>query len=363
MIDYRRYYFIFLKMNNRLSDTISLDAIEKIDLANSNWWQPKIEKKLLKNLMKRSDFKAWTHTLLYFISLFTSGYLAYLSWGTWLSIPAFFLYGTIYANSNSRWHEYGHRTVFRTRWLNDFFYEISSFLAFFEPVSWRWSHTNHHSKTRHIDLDLEIADPRPVKLWPIFFTEFFGYYRIKAEFIKILKHSFRYFKINKDFTGNKPPLSVIDLVPDNQINRMVRTSRIFLLIILTTISLAFYLGSIIPLFFVVTPQMYGGPILWILAFTQHAGLKFNSFDHRETTRTIYLDPFLGYFLYSNMQYHIEHHIYPQVPFYNLPKLHRLIKNQLPESNKGLIDAYKEIIPAIIKQSKDLSYNIEKKLPT
>ena len=107
-------------------------------------------------------------------------------------------------------------------------------MAFFEPVSWRWSHANHHSKTRHIDLDLEIADPRPVKLWPIFFTEFFGYYRIKAEFIKIIKHSLRDFKINKDFTGNKPPLSIIDLVPNSQINRMVWTSRIFLLIIFST---------------------------------------------------------------------------------------------------------------------------------
>jgi fatty acid desaturase len=118
-----------------------------------------------------------------------------------------------------------------------------------------------------------------------------------------------------------------------------------------------------PLLFVVTPQIYGGPILWILAFLQHAGLKFDSLDHRETTRTVYLGPILGYFLYSNMQYHIEHHVFPQIPFYNLPKLHKLIKNQLPKSNNGLIDAYKEIIPAMIKQSKDPSYNIKKILPT
>ena len=64
-----------------------------------------------------------------------------------------------------------------------------------------------------------------------------------------------------------------------------------------------------------------------------------------------------------MQYHIEHHACPQVPFYNLPEFHSLIKDQLPKSNKGLIDAYKEIIPAMIKQSKDSSYNIEKILPT
>ena len=349
-------------MSHKNLNEINLNSIEEIDLANSDWWQPKIDKKDLKNLMKRSDGKAWIHTILYFSMLLVFGYIAYLSWGTWWSIPAFFIYGAIYANSNSRWHEYGHRTVFRTRWLNDFFYEISSFLAFFEPVSWRWSHANHHSKTRHIDLDLEIADPRPVKLWPIFFTEFFGYYRIKAEFIKIIKHSLRDFKINKDFTGNKPPLSIIDLVPNSQINRMVWTSRIFLLIIFSTIFFAYYIGSFIPLLLIVTPQIYGSPILWILAFTQHAGLKFNSSDHRETTRTLYLGPILGYFLYSEMQYHIEHHVFPQVPFYNLSKLHQLIKSQLPKSNSGLIDAYREIIPAMLKQSKDPLYEIQKEIP-
>ena len=134
-----------------------LSSIEEIDLSDSIWWQPKIERSELKKLMQRRDSPAWTHTILYFAALFGSGYIAYLSWGTWYSILAFFIYGTIYANSNSRWHEYGHRTVFRTRWLNDFFYEIGSFLAFFESVSWRWSHTNHHSKTRFLELDLEIA--------------------------------------------------------------------------------------------------------------------------------------------------------------------------------------------------------------
>ncbi len=98
-----------------------LDSIEKIDLTNTTWWQPKIDRSDLKKLMKRKDLPAWIHAIIYFGSLFGSGYLAFLSWGTWYAVPAFFLYGTIYANSNSRWHEYGHRTAFKTRWLNDFF--------------------------------------------------------------------------------------------------------------------------------------------------------------------------------------------------------------------------------------------------
>ena len=63
-----------------------------------------------------------------------------------------------------------------------------------------------------------------------------------------------------------------------------------------------------------------------------------------------------------MQYHIEHHSCPQIPFYNLPKFHELIKDQLPEPNKALVDAYLEIIPAVIKQAKDPNYEIKKFIP-
>ena len=59
----------------------------------------------------------------------------------------FFLYGTIYSFSVSNWHETVHRTAFRSRWLNDFFYHISSFMCDFEGFRWRWSHTFHHTYT------------------------------------------------------------------------------------------------------------------------------------------------------------------------------------------------------------------------
>ena len=338
---------------------VKVEEINKIELDSNTWWQPQIDRKIFKKLAQRSNSKAWFHTILYFGILLISGIIACLTWGTWLAVPAFFIYGTIYACSNARWHEYGHRTVFKNRNLNEFFYYISSFLAFFEPISWRWSHANHHSKTRHQELDLEIADPRPTNLRILFFTEFFGYYRVKAELLKIIKHSFKVFDKSEQ---DNDKIYITDLVPEKEINKMVLSSRVFLLIIISTIGLSAYLNSFLPLFLIITPQIYGGPVLWLLAFTQHAGLKFDSNDHRETTRTIILGPILGTFLYSNMQYHIEHHVCPQIPFYNLPEFHSLIQNQLPRSNKGIIEAYKEIIPAIIKQSKDPNYEIVQNIP-
>ena len=60
-----------------------------------------------------------------------------------------------------------------------------------------------------------------------------------------------------------------------------------------------------------------------------------------------------------MQYHIEHHACPQIPFYNLPKLHQQIKSQMPLPNVSFISGLLEMIPAIIKQSKDKNYYIPK----
>ncbi len=342
--------------------SIKVEEIDKIELNHKDWWQPKIDKKVYKQLCQRSDAKAWFHTILYFGLLFITGLIAIYSWGTWYAIPAFILYGSVYACSNARWHEYGHRTVFKSRKLNDFFYYISSFIAFFEPISWRWSHANHHSKTRYLDLDIEIADPRPTNLRILFFTEFFGYYRVKAELQKIFKHSLRIFTSQNSFSDEEAKISVADLVPDREKNKMVWSSRIFVGIIFLTIALSIILQSFLPLLLIITPQIYGGPLLWILAFPQHAAMKFDSHDHRETTRTVILGPILGTFFYANMQYHIEHHSCPQIPFYNLPKFHELIKDQLPEPNKGLVDAYLEIIPAVIKQAKDPNYEIKKFIP-
>ena len=53
-------------------------------------------------------------------------------------------------------------------------------------------------------------------------------------------------------------------------------------------------------------------------------------------------------------------MFPMVPSYNLPKLHEEIKNQLPKP-QSLYEAYKDIIPAIIKKTKDPNYFIPVKL--
>ena len=316
--------------------------------AGNKWWKPKIDKELLIKLHKKNDFEPILNTCLYFLFLIFLGYLAYLSWGSWYAVPAFLMYGTFYSFTNARWHEYGHRTFFKSRILNDIFYEISSFLHYLESVSWRWSHKHHHARTLHQGVDYEIQVSRPAKLFSLFFLECFKCGLLWNELKKIFKHSF----------GIITPLA-IDCVPEKQRWKMIWNSRFLMFTKIFIISWSIYIESFLPCMFIFTPNIYGSAFLQFLVMTQHGGLKTDSWDHRESTRTFYTNYFLGWLCYINMQYHIEHHIYPQIPFYNLPKLHNAIKDQLPKSNTSFIEVLIEMIPAIIKQSKDSKYHIKK----
>jgi MocE subfamily Rieske [2Fe-2S] domain protein len=114
--------------------------------------------------------------------------------------------------------------------------------------------------------------------------------------------------------------------------------------------------------FVALPRFYGGWLHQLLGLTQHAGLKENIFDHRQNTRTVYINPVFRY-LYMNMNYHVEHHSTPMIPYHALPRLHEVIKDQTPPAYPGLWACYKEMIPALIKQAtEDPEYHIVRPIP-
>src|SRR6202140_668673 len=129
------------------------------------WYRPDISRKELKELTQRSDAKGLIDFAIWGVCLGASGYLAYLSLGTYWVIPAFFLYGTIYSSCDARWHECAHGTPFRTHWLNEVFYRLVSLMNMREGTYLRWSHTRHHTETIQVGIDPEIQVMRPANYW------------------------------------------------------------------------------------------------------------------------------------------------------------------------------------------------------
>ena len=68
------------------------------------------------------------------------------------------------------------------------------------------------------------------------------------------------------------------------------------------------------------------------------------------------------FIYWNMNYHVEHHMYPLVPFHSLYKLHALVKDDCPPPYPTILSAWREILPTIIRQKKDPTYHVKRVLP-
>jgi len=320
-------------------------------LAGAEWYACPIPRKRLKELMKRKDGPAIRDTILWLGLLLAFGAGAALTWGTWWAVPFLFCYGVLYGSAgDSRWHEAGHGTAFKTRWMNDVVYNIASFFMIREPTIWRWSHTRHHTDTIIVGRDPEIAVMRPTRILKVLgmFVAFPG--AIKA-LARVAYHATgRMTEEEKTF------------VPEMEWPKVYRTARIWLALHLVPVAASLALGSWLPVMLLgILPTMYGAWLHVVWGLTQHAGLAEDVLDHRLNSRTVYMNPVFR-FLYWNMNYHVEHHMFPMVPYHALPALHEEMKPYCPTPYRSTIEAYAEIIPTVLRQMRDPTHFAVRKLP-
>jgi MocE subfamily Rieske [2Fe-2S] domain protein len=333
-----------------LNEANSARAIEQ-GLAEADWYTCPISKADLRKLLERRDGPALRDTILWFALLGISGYAGFLLWGTWWAVIPFLIYGVIYAStSDSRWHESSHGTAFRTDWLNNALYEVASFMVMRESTVWRWSHTRHHSDTIIVGRDPEIAVPRPPDLKGMILALF------------SLNIAPRYFRNLLLHTTGRLTEAEKTFIPESEQRKVFIKAWIYLLIYAAVIGFAVQQRSILPLMYVGLPNFYGAWLMSVYGTTQHAGLAENVLDHRLNCRTVYMNP-INRFLYWNINYHVEHHMFPLVPYHALPKLHELVKEDMPKPYRGLREAWREIVPALLRQIKDPGYFVKREIPT
>jgi fatty acid desaturase len=300
--------------------------------------------------MRRKDAPAIRDTLTWFAALIVSGALGYYFWGSWAAVPFFLVYGVLYGSaSDSRWHECGHRTAFKTQWMNDAVYQIACFMIMREPEIWRWSHTRHHTDTVIVGRDPEIITPRPPDVVSLLLN-IFSLKNAAIFFMKLFNHASG--RLNDEEAT---------FVPESERPKVYRTARVYLAIYALVVVACVYFRSILPAMYIGLPSLYGSWLQLYFGVTQHLGLAEDVLDHRLNSRTIYMNPIFR-FLYWNMNYHVEHHLFPLVPYHALPKLHEAIKPDCPPPYPSTIAAYREIIPTLWRQLKEPAYYARRELP-
>ncbi|MBO6884935.1 MAG: fatty acid desaturase family protein [Marivita sp.] len=306
-------------------------------LAAAEWYHTDIPRKQMKELMQRSDQPAIRDTVMLFACMIVFAAIGIALWPSWWSAPFWLAYGVLYGSAmDSRWHECSHGTAFKTRRYNDWLYQIASFCMVRNPVSWRWSHARHHTDTIIVGRDPEIVAMRPPAL-----------FRIALNFLGILDAYDGWTRMLFNASGRIHPEEA-SYIPEQEQPKVIRIARIWVAIYAATIALAFAMGSILPLMVIGLPRLYGAWHHVLTGVMQHAGLADNVTDHRLNSRTVYINP-VSRFIYWNMNYHVEHHMFPMVPYHRLPDLHDAIKHDLPAANTSMWQAYREILPVLRRQ--------------
>ncbi|WP_375255994.1 fatty acid desaturase family protein [Yoonia sp.] len=307
------------------------------DLVSPSWYRTKVDPAEIRALMQKSDAIAGRDTVLWLGGMFVFAGIAVALWPSWWSAPFWLVYGVLYGSaSDARWHECGHRTAFKTAWMNEVVYQLASFMLMRNPTVWRASHVRHHTDTIITGRDPEIVAMRPPDLLRIVLN-LFGL----VDAVHLLRRMFLHARgrIHPDempYLGERGRKSVF------------RVARIWLLIYAAVISLSIATASLVPLMLIGLPRLYGAWHHVMTGLLQHLGLAENVADHRLNTRTVLMNP-VSRFIYLNMNYHLEHHMFTMVPYYHLPKLHGLIKHDVPAPERSIYAAFRRLLPVLVKQ--------------
>jgi len=243
-------------------------------------------------------------------------------------------------------HDGVHSRLYNNRIINDFVGQFfSAGPIMFSFFSYKHNHLKHHKDPLvKDDPDITLIGGYPISL--------------KSFLRKIFRDlcGISYFKFIKYFlySSHKRRKNVSANLSSNHLTNTQGNMPLWLI----TFSIVFSNFLIfICLYYSGHPIYY---LLWILptmtilqfllrirGIAEHAGYQPNS-NQMLNARTIVNPIQTFFFAPHNVNYHIEHHIYVAIPFYNLPKAHELLMKQnfLPENN--LYKSYWQIIRELIK---------------
>ena len=342
-----------------------------------SWYRTPVDKEVLHELLQRSDLRAWLQVFGVVGYLVVTGAIAtyFFYHQMWVLFAiSLFAYGTYSCFIGSGCHEFTHRTVFRTRWLNEFFVRFFGLINMFNHEEYLMSHTYHHRYTLHPEADREVVLPQsPVMrvacIVQLFTVNLYSQCPGSDGFYQRVYNTFRTaFGKLPDMDAEGDPidsqlmiwLGLLYQAHPEERQKAVWFARYILIfhagVIVVALATQFWLLIV----FVTLSRSLANWLKAPTVFLQHAGLRDNVADFRKSTRTVKLDPVTS-FMYWYMNWHVEHHMYQWVPCYNLPRLNKVIKHDLPEA-RGVWAGFKEVRETWKRQQSEPEYQFDTPLP-
>jgi fatty acid desaturase len=293
----------------------------------------------LRKLHERSDFAAFIRVFGHLGSLVLTSYMFWFCTknGLWLqACLVLLMHGTIFSflGFAGASHELLHSTVFRKKWLNVLFLQLFSFLAWSNHAFFARTHRIHHRHTLESDVDTEVPTTKCIALFKVAATSLFDVNR--------LLRTIRVQWLNARGiipTGNArllfPPEDLSALREVTMVARTILGGQFFFAVMF--LLTGFWQG----IFLFNLAAFIGNGLVNLLASAQHCGMHGDTLDLRESSRTVLLNSIFAFY-YWNMNYHIEHHMYPGVPCYRLPRLRKLIEKDLPAATPGIRGILREM---------------------
>ena len=268
-----------------------------------------IEPARLKALSQRSDARGALQLGSQLAGLAVLGSGIEALWGSWWGVPVFLAQGVLlWGFGYAGQHELMHRTVFRSRALNDAAAALAGFLRCFPTAYSRAWHFAHHSYTKIPDRDPELLGTTPLTL-----GRYIGY---------VLGYDYMWWRwsiLLRVAAGRRtePYLSEAEFRP------LVLEARVHLALYALIALLSVLLGSGLALTCWIGPLLVTTPFYRFYLVAEHYGRP-QVADIIENSRTTRAGALLRWLMWT-MPYHTEHHLFPGVPFYRLAALSQALR--------------------------------------
>ncbi len=306
------------------------------------WRRPPLDRELLRQLSERSTLNGLARVGAFVALLLATAVLTVrtAAYSPWLAIIPLYAYYFLTGFWVAIAHELQHKMVFAP--AADRFSEILFFLVqvaiWNSPRYARISHRLHHRYTM-------VRGQDPETDWPeVITSRWLRRYLLRLTlnilFIGALRElALAVWTQMRRAAGARDRMMRDHCAPED-IRAIRIESATILLIHLVIAASALVFRTWWPILLGTMAWHVGASIEALWHQTEHIGRLYNVNDMRLCTRSIRVGPFIR-FIYWGLDDHVDHHLFPAVPSRNLPKLHAVLKHDLPEP-KTMIGCWREM---------------------